>query len=141
MAAFGPALDTVMVNVTNEPANGVALLTVLARLRSETCGNTGSLSESSSLLLSTLPSFGFMSTVPINPSLSGSGPLSGVESGSYWSESVTSATLLYVTPAVGANTVAWKESTTLPPDATFKLLQVIVDPTKVPPPVIFAILL
>ena len=94
MAAFGPALDTVTVNVTTSPTFGEALLTVLTKLKSATCGNTGSLSESSSLLLSTLPSFGLLSTVPIKPSLSGSGPLSGVESGSYWSESVTSATLL-----------------------------------------------
>ena len=89
VAAFGPALSTSIVNVTTSPTLGSGLLTVLIKLKSATCGSTGSLSASSSSSLSpaagsgsTLPSFGLVSSGPISPSPSGSGPLPGVLSSS-----------------------------------------------------------
>ena len=89
VASLGPALLTSIVKVTTSPTLGSASLTVLIKLMSATCGSTGSLSASSSSSLSgaagsgsTLPSFGLVSSGPISPSPSGSGPLPGVLSSS-----------------------------------------------------------
>ena len=89
VASLGPSLLTSIVNVITSPTLGSGLLTVLIKLRSATCGSTGSLSASSSSSLSgaagsgsTLPSFGLVSSDPINPSPSGSGPFPGVLSSS-----------------------------------------------------------
>ena len=71
---------TETVNVTVDPILGVGLSTVLIRLKSATCGSTGSLSPSSSSSGSTLPSFGFISNGPTLPSPSVSAPLPGSES-------------------------------------------------------------
>src|SRR6187551_1364756 len=47
VAALGPALLTVIVKVTTSPTFGVELLTVFIKLKSATCGVTGSVSSSS----------------------------------------------------------------------------------------------
>ena len=82
VASLGPSLVTSIVNVITSPMLGVASLTSLIKLKSDTCGVVGSLSSSSSPSGSTLPSFGLSSSVPTRPSLSLSGPLPGSESGS-----------------------------------------------------------
>ena len=118
---------------------GVASLTVLIKLKSDTCGVVGSLSSSSSPSESTLPSFGLSSSVPTRPSPSLSGPLPGSESGSNWSLAVTSATLSNSTPSSGASTVTSNVTITLPPEGTVSPSHAIADPVAVPPLLMLAI--
>ena len=72
VATVGPALLTVIVNVTALPTSGAPLLTVLVRLRSATATGTG---------------------VTVSSSSSSGGVAPGVESGSNWSAAVTQAVL------------------------------------------------
>ena len=78
-------------------------------------------------------SFGLLSSLPIKPSPSVSGPLPGVLSSSNWSVVVISAMLLYSTPAVGANTSTSNVNITGAPTGTVKPVQVMVLPVAIPP--------